>query len=99
MPAPPFPEVEGVAVTHRDVVLADGTRLHVAAAGDGPPLVLVHGWPQHWWAWRRILPALAQERRVLCPDLRGLGWSDAPPGAYAKEAWATDLVALPWARS
>ena len=56
--------------------------------------MLVHGWPQHWWAWRRLLPALAQERRVLCPDLRGLGWSDAPPGAYAKEGWAADLVAL-----
>ena len=56
--------------------------------------MLVHGWPQHWWAWRRLLPALAQERRVLCPDLRGLGWSDAPPGTYAKETWAADLVAL-----
>ena len=89
-----MPAIPGVAVEHRDVVLADGTRLHVAAAGDGPPLVLVHGWPQHWWAWRRLLPALAQERRVLCPDLRGLGWSDAPPGAYAKETWAADLVAL-----
>ena len=94
MPVRPFPEVDGVAVAHRDVVLPDGTRLHVAEAGDGPPLVLVHGWPQHWWAWRRLLPALAQERRVLCPDLRGLGWSDAPPGAYAKEGWAADLVAL-----
>jgi len=94
VPARPFPEVDGVVVEHGDVVLADGTRLHVAAAGDGPPLVLVHGWPQHWWAWRRLLPALAQERRVLCPDLRGLGWSDAPPGAYAKETWAADLVAL-----
>jgi pimeloyl-ACP methyl ester carboxylesterase len=94
VPARPFPPVEGVAVIHRDVVLADGTRLHLAEAGDGPPLVLVHGWPQHWWAWRRLLPALAQERRVLCPDLRGLGWSDAAPGAYAKEGWAADLVAL-----
>jgi pimeloyl-ACP methyl ester carboxylesterase len=94
VPARPFPPVEGVAVMHRNVVLADGTRLHVAEAGDGPPLVLVHGWPQHWWAWRRLLPALAEGRRVLCPDLRGLGWSDAPPGAYAKEGWAADLVAL-----
>jgi len=94
VPARPFPEVDGLAIAHRDVVLADGTRLHVAAAGDGPPLILVHGWPQHWWAWRRLLPALAQEHRVLCPDLRGLGWSDAPPGAYAKEMWAADLVAL-----
>jgi pimeloyl-ACP methyl ester carboxylesterase len=75
-------------------VLENGVRLHVAAAGDGPPLVLLHGWPQHWWAWRKVIPALAQEHRVLCPDLRGLGWSDAPPGAYAKERWAADTVAL-----
>jgi pimeloyl-ACP methyl ester carboxylesterase len=94
MRAIPLPDVAGVAVEHRDVALPDGTRLHVAAAGAGPPLVLVHGWPQHWWAWRRVLPALAQEHRVLCPDLRGLGWSDAPPGAYEKEGWAADLVAL-----
>jgi pimeloyl-ACP methyl ester carboxylesterase len=94
MPGPRLPAVPGVAVAHRRVALRDGTHLHVAEAGDGPALVLVHGWPQHWWAWRRLLPALAQERRVICPDLRGLGWSDAPPGDYAKERWAADLVAL-----
>ena len=43
-----MPAVPGVQVEHRDVALADGTRLHVAEAGAGPPLVLVHGWPQHW---------------------------------------------------
>jgi pimeloyl-ACP methyl ester carboxylesterase len=83
-----------VQVSHLDVALPDGTRLHVAEAGAGPPLVLLHGWPQHWWAWRRVLGPLAQEHRVLCPDLRGLGWSDAPPGDYAKEAWATDVLGL-----
>jgi pimeloyl-ACP methyl ester carboxylesterase len=93
-PGPRLPAVPGVQVEHRDVALPDGTRLHVAEAGAGPPLVLVHGWPQHWWAWRRVLPELARERRVLCPDLRGLGWSDAPPGAYAKDEWASDLLAL-----
>jgi pimeloyl-ACP methyl ester carboxylesterase len=93
-PGPRLPAVPGVQVQHRDVALPDGTRLHVAEAGAGPPLVLVHGWPQHWWAWRRVLPELARERRVLCPDLRGLGWSDAPPGDYAKDEWATDLLAL-----
>jgi pimeloyl-ACP methyl ester carboxylesterase len=91
---PRLPAVPDVEVEHRAVALRDRTRLHVAQAGAGPPLVLVHGWPQHWWAWRRLMPALAQEHRVVCPDLRGLGWSDAPPGAYAKERWAADLVAL-----
>jgi pimeloyl-ACP methyl ester carboxylesterase len=93
-PGPRLPVVPGVHVEHRHVALPDGTRLHVAVAGAGPPLVLVHGWPQHWWAWRRMLPELARGRRVLCPDLRGLGWSDAPPGVYAKEDWAADLLAL-----
>ena len=81
-------------LTHHDVALPDGTRLHVAEAGAGPPLILVHGWPQHWWAWRRLLGPLAQEHRVICPDLRGFGWSDAPSGDYAKEAWASDVLAL-----
>jgi pimeloyl-ACP methyl ester carboxylesterase len=93
-PGPRLPAVPGVQVEHHHVALPDGTRLHVAEAGAGPPLVLVHGWPQHWWAWRRVLPDLAAEHRVLCPDLRGLGWGDAPPGAYAKEDWATDVLAL-----
>src|SRR3954451_19989976 len=87
----PLPHVDGVKHRRVDV---DGARFHVAEAGDGPPLVLLHGWPQHWWAWRKVIPALAEERRVLCPDLRGLGWSDAPPGSYAKEQWAADIVAL-----
>jgi pimeloyl-ACP methyl ester carboxylesterase len=83
-----------VPLSHHDVALPDGTRLHVAEAGAGPPLILLHGWPQHWWAWRRLLGPLAQEHRVICPDLRGLGWSEAPPGDYAKEAWASDVLAL-----
>jgi pimeloyl-ACP methyl ester carboxylesterase len=94
MPGPPTPAAPGATVEHRRVALHGGPTLHVAEAGDGPPLVLVHGWPQHWWAWRRLLPALAEEHRVLCPDLRGLGWSDAPPGAYAKEQWAADVIAV-----
>jgi len=93
--APPgaavFPHVEGV--THR-FVEARGIRFHVAEAGDGPPLVLVHGWPQHWYMWRYQIPALAARFRVVCIDLRGFGWSDAPPGAYLKEDLADDVIAV-----
>jgi pimeloyl-ACP methyl ester carboxylesterase len=80
-------------VTHRHVEV-DGVRLHLAEAGDGPPLVLVHGWPQHWWCWRHVMPQLARTHGVLAPDLRGFGWSDAPRGAYAKSTFADDLLAV-----
>jgi pimeloyl-ACP methyl ester carboxylesterase len=86
-----IPDVEGV--THRQVSVR-GVRLHVAEAGDGPPLLLLHGWPQHWWCWRHLIPRLAQSHRVLAPDLRGFGWSAAPPGDYAKASFAADLLAL-----
>ena len=86
-----LPEVPGVR--HR-MVAANGINLHVAEAGEGPPLLLVHGWPQHWWIWRRVIRPLAQRYRVLAPDLRGHGWSDAPPGDYAKTTFAADLLAL-----
>jgi pimeloyl-ACP methyl ester carboxylesterase len=87
----PPPELDGV--THRYIDV-NGTRLHVAEAGEGPPVLLLHGWPQHWWAWRKVIPALAEERRVICPDLRGFGWSDAPAGRYEMQGFATDALAL-----
>ena len=86
------PEVEGV--THRDV-RANGLRFHVAEAGDGPPMVLLHGWPQHWWMWRELIPTLAERYRLVMPDLRGLGWSDSPEGGpWDKETLADDVLAL-----
>ena len=92
-----LPVPGGVDVVHRDVDLdARGLRVHVAEAGapDAPPLVLLHGWPQHWWQWRKVLAPLAEDFRVLCPDLRGLGWTSAPASGYEKEELATDLLAL-----
>jgi pimeloyl-ACP methyl ester carboxylesterase len=88
-----FPAVAGVDVEHR-FVEARGLQFHVAEAGGGEPLVLLHGWPQHWWMWRRVLPALADRYRCYVPDLRGLGWSDAPAGGYEKRELAEDVVAL-----
>ena len=86
-----LPSVPGV--THR-FVETRGIRLHVAEAGEGDPVVLVHGWPQHWYCWRRVIPRLAADHRLICPDLRGFGWSDAPRSSYAKRELADDLIAL-----
>jgi pimeloyl-ACP methyl ester carboxylesterase len=87
----PLPEVPGVE--HR-FVDAGGLRVHVAEAGSGDPLVMLHGWPQHWLSWRKLIPAFASRYRVICPDLRGHGWTEAPPTGYEKEQLATDLLAL-----
>ena len=80
-------------VSHRFVEV-DGVSIHVAEAGDGEPLVLQHGWPQHWWAFRALIHRLAQRYRVICPDLRGHGWSDAPSDGYGKEQLASDLLGV-----
>ena len=66
----------------------------MAQAGHGEPVVLLHGWPQHWYAWRYVIEPLSTRYRVLCPDLRGLGWSDAPPDGYEKESLAQDVLSL-----
>src|SRR4051794_8757273 len=89
-PAGP-PSVPGVE--HR-FVQSGAVRLHVAEAGTGDPVLLLHGWPQHWYCWRRIIPRLVGDHRVLCPDLRGSGWSDAPRTSYAKDELAGDVIAL-----
>ena len=85
------PQLEGVE--HR-YVNARGLRTHVAEAGDGPPLLMLHGWPQHWWCWRGVIPRLAEQHRVIAADLRGHGWTDAPRGGYEKESLASDVLAL-----
>jgi pimeloyl-ACP methyl ester carboxylesterase len=88
-----IPFVEGVE--HRQVV-ANGVRVHLAEAGDpaAPPVICLHGWPQHWYLWRDVIGPLAESMRVICPDLRGLGWSEAPPRGYEKETLADDLFGI-----
>jgi pimeloyl-ACP methyl ester carboxylesterase len=88
-----FPHVDGVS--HRFVDAA-GLRVHVAEAGppDGDPVVCLHGWPQHWYLWRNLIgPLAASGKRVVCPDLRGLGWTDAPRKGYLKAQLARDVLA------
>jgi pimeloyl-ACP methyl ester carboxylesterase len=69
-------------------------RLHAVVGGDGPPLLLVHGWPQCWYAWRMVMPALARDFRVVAVDQRGMGLSDKPEDGYDSGTQANDMVAL-----
>src|SRR6201997_4264932 len=68
-------------------------RLHAVTGGDGPPLLLVHGWPQLWYAWRLIMPGLARDFSVVAVDQRGIGLSDKPEDGYDTATLASDLVA------
>ncbi|HUR84091.1 MAG TPA: alpha/beta hydrolase [Solirubrobacteraceae bacterium] len=86
-----MPELEGV---EHHVIEVRGARLHVAELGSGPPVLLVHGWPQHWGSWRRLMPLLAEDHRVLALDLRGFGWSEATPRGYRKDELAEDVVGV-----
>ncbi|EGV13355.1 alpha/beta fold hydrolase [Actinomyces sp. oral taxon 175] len=86
--------------THRNLT-ARGTRFHVALAGPeapagaGPLTLLVHGFPECWWTWRHVIPALAQAgHRVAALDLRGFGGSDRPPSGYDLVTLAQDLAAV-----
>ena len=89
--ARPFPHVPGV--THR-LVTVPGARLHVAEAGTGEPVMLLHGFPQHWYAWAHVIPLLSGDYRLICPDWRGFGWSQAPPRGYDTASRAADVLAL-----
>ncbi|MFC5187413.1 alpha/beta fold hydrolase [Actinomadura harenae] len=68
--------------------------LNYVIGGHGPTLVLIHGYPQTWYEWRGILPALARHYTVIAPDLRGAGKSDAPAGGYDKKTMADDIHGL-----
>ncbi|WP_222262359.1 alpha/beta fold hydrolase [Modestobacter marinus] len=80
--------------THRDVS-ANGVRLHAAEAGEGPLVLLLHGFPEFWWAWRSQLTGLAAAGlRAVAPDLRGYGASDKPPRGYDLPTAAADAAAV-----
>lgn len=88
-----MPSLDGVEHHFLDV---RGARLHVAEMGDptGPPVLLLHGWPQHWWSWRLVMALLADRHRVLAMDLRGFGWSEPTRRGYRKDELAEDVVGV-----
>src|SRR5215467_674753 len=91
--APDLPEGFASTFTSR-YVDAGEVRLHAVTGGAGPPLLLVHGWPQTWYAWRMLMPALARDFSVVAVDQRGIGLSDTPQDGYDTATLANDLVAL-----
>ena len=89
---PPLPEAPGF---EHSVIETPGLRTHIATIGQGDPVVMLHGFPQHWWEWRRVAPALAaQGYRVICPDLRGSGWTRAATSGFGPDSQRNDLVAV-----
>jgi pimeloyl-ACP methyl ester carboxylesterase len=90
--SPPLPEAPGF---DHLVVETPGLRTHDAAIGEGEPVVLLHGFPQHWWQWHAVAPAIAAAGyRVVCPDLRGAGWTVADDPHLGGETRLHDLLAL-----
>ncbi|MFI7541553.1 alpha/beta fold hydrolase [Actinoplanes sp. NPDC049599] len=79
---------------YRRVTVAEDVALNVAVGGSGPPIVLLHGFPQTHLMWRHVAADLAADHTVICPDLRGYGASDKPGHGYAKRTMAADIVAL-----
>jgi pimeloyl-ACP methyl ester carboxylesterase len=73
---------------------ANGLRMHAVIGGEGPPLLLVHGWPQTWYQFRLIMPALARDFTVIAVDQRGIGLTDKPESGYDEASQANDMVAL-----
>lgn len=79
--------------THHQKTI-NGFRMHYVTAGAGFPLVLLHGWPQSWFEWRKIIPALAKNFTMIAPDLRGLGDSEKPMTGFDKRTLASDVREL-----
>jgi pimeloyl-ACP methyl ester carboxylesterase len=81
-------------IFHHHTASVNGVRLHYVTTGQGDPVVLLHGWPQTWFEWRRIIPALAERYTVIAPDMRGLGDSSKPTTGYDKRTVADDIYKL-----
>jgi pimeloyl-ACP methyl ester carboxylesterase len=97
---PPFNEdedlsfdIDNVTFSHHMASVND-IQLHYVTGGQGDPIVLLHGWPETWYEWRHIMPALAKNYTVIAPDLRGLGDSSKPLTGYDGKTVAEDIHQL-----
>jgi len=90
--SPPFPDASGF---EHAMIETPGLRTHVASIGQGEPVIMLHGFPQHWWEWRRVAPLIAAGgHRVICPDLRLFGWSEADEPKLDRTTMMRDIVAV-----
>ena len=74
----------------QQLVPANGIKINAVTGGEGPPVLLLHGWPETWWEWHKVMPLLAERFSVVAIDLRGAGFSDCPQGDYDKTTMARD---------
>ena len=92
---PTEPADVGLDATFKSCTVdADGRRIRYVRGGSGPLLILIHGWPQDWTAWRHVVPVLAETFTVAAVDLRGVGGSQAAAGGYDAEGLAGDIRAV-----
>ena len=72
----------------------NGINIHYVIQGQGSPVILVHGWPEFWYSWRKVIPVLAERFQVIAPDMRGFGYSDKPLSGYDTRTAASDIYEL-----
>jgi pimeloyl-ACP methyl ester carboxylesterase len=94
----PFPDdflfdINNVSFSHH-MANVNGVQIHYVIGGKGDPVVLLHGWPETWYEWRHVMPALAKNYTVIVPDLRGLGDSSKPTTGYDGKTSAEDIYQL-----
>ena len=86
-------QIDNMTFSHHTASV-NGVQLHYVMGGKGSPVVLLHGWPETWYEWRHVMPALAKNYTVIAPDLRGLGDSSKPASGYDGNTTAEDIYQL-----
>jgi pimeloyl-ACP methyl ester carboxylesterase len=86
-------QMDNMTFSHH-MASVNGIQLHYVIGGQGDPVVLLHGWPETWYAWHHVMPALAKNYTVVAPDLRGLGDSSKPLTGYDGKTLAEDIHQL-----
>jgi len=86
-------QIDNMTFSHRTASV-NGIQLHYVIGGHGNPVVLLHGWPETWYEWRHVMPALSKNYTVIAADLQGLGDSSKPPTGYDGKTVAEDIHEL-----